>query len=117
MKARISLGALAVAAPLLLSGCSKESDYDAFVAANKEFVGSLQAAASSSPEKVREVFDAQKGALRAKLEKLKGTRSFQARDKTLKEFETNVTSSLDEVCHLDIDAICGDYKSLLSTSD
>ncbi len=108
---------LLVAASLALSGCNKDADFEGFVAANKEFVAALTEAASASPEKAREVFDQGKGGLKAKLEKLKGVRSFQVKEKSTKEFESNVTASLDEVCHLDIDAICSEYKSLLSSGD
>lgn len=103
-----------VSATLALSACNKDADFESFVAANKEFVVAVKDAASASPEKAREVFDAGKGPLRAKLDKLKGLRSFQVKEKAAKEFESNVTSSLDEVCHLDLDTICSEYKSLLT---
>lgn len=105
---------LAIASSIGLVGCAKDADFEAFTKANKDFVAAVTEAASASPEKAREVFDAQKGQLKEKLGKLKGVRSFQVKDKTQKDFETNLMASLDDVCHLDIDAICSDYKSLLS---
>lgn len=105
---------LAAASAVLLAGCGKDADFDAFIKDNVAFVAALKEAAAVSPEKAREVFDAQKGDLSAKLKKLRGVRGFQVKDKVAKEFESNVTGSLDEVCHLDIDTICTDYKTLLS---
>lgn len=99
---------------VLLAGCGKDADFEAFIKDNTSFVAALKEAAAVSPEKAREVFDAQKADLSAKLKKLRGVRGFQVKDKVAKEFENNVAGSLDEVCHLDIDTICSDYKTLLS---
>lgn len=104
-----------VSATLALSGCNKDADFESFVAANKEFVVAVKEAASASPEKAREVFDQGKGPLKAKLDKVKNLRSFQVKEKAAKEFESNVTSSLEEVCRLDLDTLCSDYKTLLSS--
>lgn len=96
----------------LATGCSKNSDVEAFVKVNDALAADLKdKAGKEGPEAVKKAFDAKKEDLRSRYAEIKTARGFQVSAENKKNLGESVSKSTLAICGLQLKVIMDRDKS------
>ncbi len=96
----------------LATGCSKNSDVEAFIKVNDALAADLKdKAGKEGPEAVKKAFDAKKEDLRSRYAEIKTARGFQVSAENKKSLGESVKMSTTAICGLQVKVIMDRDKS------
>jgi hypothetical protein len=97
---------------VLATGCSKNSDVEAFIKANDALAADLKdKAGKEGPEAVKKAFDGKKEDLRTRYTEIKSARGFQVSAENKKGLGESVSKSTQAICGLQLKVIMDRDKS------
>ncbi len=104
--------ALGLIVAVLTTGCSKNSDVEAFIKANDTLAADLKEKADKEgPEGAKKAFDAKKEDLKTRYADIKNARGFQVSADNKKNLSESVSKSTLTICGLQIKVIMDREKS------
>lgn len=119
MRARADwIAAAAVSLALVLAGCGKDAEVEAFLALFASTAAEIErahgaAGAGGAEAAAAQAFARRRDELRRRYERIKDVRGFQLREETKRRFGAALAADMERVCGLGSARLCEDFKGVV----